>query len=141
MLVFSHDDRRFVDAHGGVLTKAGRFLWVGDRFGNRIIVVDTARDRVVNEIVLSGPASSDPAPDIMDISPGGDWIFLSFRGPQPLSANVPGVNNAVGSTPGVGIVKVEENGWQGELVAVAPITKKADGTERADPHGLQVRWP
>jgi hypothetical protein len=28
-LVFSHDDRRFVDAHGGTLTKGGRLLWVG----------------------------------------------------------------------------------------------------------------
>jgi hypothetical protein len=38
-LVFSHDERRFVDGHGGTL-KGGRFLWVGDRFANRLIVVD-----------------------------------------------------------------------------------------------------
>jgi hypothetical protein len=140
-LVFSYDDRRFVDAHGGVLTKGGRYLWVGDRFANRIIIVETATDRVVNEIVLSGLASSDPAPDIMDAAPAGDWIFVSLRGPNPLTANVPGVNNAVGSTPGVGVVRVEEDGRRGALVGVAPITHRIDGVERADPHGLKVRWP
>ena len=141
LLVFSYDDRGFVDAHGGVLTKAGRYLWVGDRFGNRIIVVDTAPDRVVNEIVLSGDASADPAPDIIDISPGADWVFVSLRGPHPLSMNVPEVGNAVGSTPGVGVVRVEEDGRRGELVGIAPITRRVDGEERADPHGLKVRWP
>jgi hypothetical protein len=140
-LVFSHDDRRFVDAHGGTLTKGGRFLWVGDRFANRLIDVDTATDRVVNEIGLSGRVSSDPAPDILDVAPTGDWLFISLRGPTPLSANVRGVDNAVGSTPGVGVVRVEPDGWRGTLVGVAPITRVVDGVERADPHGLKVRWP
>jgi DNA-binding beta-propeller fold protein YncE len=139
--VFSYDDRRYVDAHGGVLTKAGRYLWVGDRFGNRIVVVDTGTERVVNEVGLSGGASGDPAPDIMDIAPTGDWVFVSLRGPRPLSANVHGVENAVGSTPGIGVVRVEEDGRRGVLVAVAPITHRTDGEERADPHGLKVRWP
>jgi hypothetical protein len=141
VLVFSHDDRRFVDAHGGVLTKAGRYLWVGDRFGNRIVVVDTATDRVVNEILLSGGASGDPAPDIIDIAPAGDWVFISLRGPRPLSANVHGHDNAVGSTPGVGVVSVEEDGQRGELAGVARITHVVGGEDRADPHGLKVRWP
>lgn len=140
-VVFSYDDRSFVDAHGGVLTKAGRYLWVGDRFGNRIVVVDVASDSVVNEIGLSGGASSDPAPDIMDIAPGADWVFISLRGPRPLSMNVPEVGNAVGSSPGVGVVRVEEDGRRGELVGLAPITHQVGGEERADPHGLKVRWP
>jgi DNA-binding beta-propeller fold protein YncE len=140
-LVFSHDDRRFVDGHGGTLTKGGRFLWVGDRFANRLIVVETATDRVVNEIGLSGRVSSDPAPDILDVAPAGDWIFISLRGPTPLSMNARGVDNAVGSTPGVGVVRVEPDGWRGALVGVAPITRVVNGVEQADPHGLKVRWP
>jgi DNA-binding beta-propeller fold protein YncE len=140
-LVFSHDGRRFVDGHGGTLTKGGRFLWVGDRFANRLIVVDTATDRVVSEIGLSGRVSSDPAPDILDVAPGGDWIFISLRGPAPLTMNARGVDNAVGSTPGVGVIRVEPDGWRGALVGVAPITRVVDGAERADPHGLKVRWP
>jgi hypothetical protein len=141
VLVFSHDDRKYVDAHGGVLTKGGRYLWVGDRFGNRLVVVDTARDEVVNEITLSGGVSSDPAPDILDASPDGNWVFMALRGPRPLSANVPDTDNAVGSTPGLGVVRVEPDGRRGRLVAVAPITHVVDGVERADPHGLKVRWP
>jgi hypothetical protein len=141
ILVFSHDDRRYVDAHGGALTKGGRYLWVADRFGNRLVVVDTARDTVVNEISLSGSVSSDPAPDILDPSPAGDWVFMSLRGPRPLSANVPDTDNAVGSTPGVGVVRVDPDSRRGALVGFAPITHVVDGVERADPHGLKVRWP
>jgi DNA-binding beta-propeller fold protein YncE len=140
-LVYSHDERGYVDAHGGVLTKTGRYLWVGDRFANRIVVVDTGSGHVVEEIGLSGQASSDPAPDILDIAPAGDWVFVSLRGPRPLSMNVPEVGNAVGSTPGVGVVRVEEDGLHGALVGVARITHLVDSLETADPHGLKVRWP
>jgi len=122
-----------------VLTKQGRFLWVGDRFANSIIVVDTISDSVVNEFSLTGVVSSDPAPDLMDISPSGNRVFILLRGPNPLTANVPGVNNAVGSTPGLGIVRVEQNGKKGILQAIAPITHIVDGVERADPHGIKVR--
>ncbi len=138
-LVFSHDDRGFVDSHGAVLAKHARFLWVADRAANRIVVVDTKSDTVVNEIDLSGTVSSDPAPDLMDIAPDGNRVFISLRGPNPLTANVAGVNNAVGRTPGVGVVRVEQNGQGGVLQAIAPITHMVNGVERADPHGLAVR--
>ena len=84
---------------------------------------------------------SDPAPDILDPSPDGNWVFRSLRGPRPLSANVPDTDNAVGSTPGLGVVRVDPDGRSGRLVAVVPITHVVDGVERADPHGLKVRWP
>jgi DNA-binding beta-propeller fold protein YncE len=138
-LVFSHDARGFVDSHGTVLTAGNRFLWVGDRAANRIVVVETATDTVVNEIVLAGPVSADPAPDLMAIAPGGSRVYLALRGPNPLTANVPGVDNAVGSTPGVGVVRVERIGAHGALQAVARITHVVDGAERADPHGIGVR--
>jgi len=137
-LVFSHDDRGFVDSHGAVLT--GRaYLWVADRAANRIVVVDTRRDVVVNEIDLVGRVSPDPAPDLMGISPDGNWVYVSLRGPIPLTGNAPGVNNAVGATPGVGVVEVTRQGRSGELTAIAPITHVVGGIEVADPHGLMVR--
>ena len=138
-LVFSHDARGFVDSHGAVLTKQGGFLWVADRAANRIVVVDTASSAVVNEIDLAGAVSGDPAPDLMAISPSGNRVFIALRGPNPLTANVSGVNNAVGSTPGVGIMRVERNGQRGVLQAIAPITHIVSGVEGADPHGLAVR--
>jgi DNA-binding beta-propeller fold protein YncE len=138
-LVFSHDDRGFVDSHGATLTKHGRFLWVADRAANLIVVVDTATDNVVNEISLVGVVSDDPAPDLLGIAPSGNRVFAALRGPNPLTGNAPGVNNAVGSTPGVGVIRVERNGMAGALQAVAPISHVVGGVERADPHGLAVR--
>jgi DNA-binding beta-propeller fold protein YncE len=137
-IVFSHDARGFVDSHGATLTKHDRYLWVADRAANRIVVVDTQSDQVVNEIGLVGGVSNDPAPDLMGISPMGNRVFLTLRGPNPLTGNAPGVNNAVGSTPGVGIVRVERGGRDGTLYARAPITHVVGGVERADPHGLAV---
>jgi DNA-binding beta-propeller fold protein YncE len=138
-LVVSHDARGFVDSHGATLNGRGRFLWVADRAANVIVVVDTRRDRVVHEIGLAGTVSPDPAPDLMVLSPDGKRVYVSLRGPIPLTANVPGVNNAVGSTPGVGIVRVARGGRSGWLQAVAPITHLVGGIETADPHGLAVR--
>jgi DNA-binding beta-propeller fold protein YncE len=137
--VFSHDDRGFVDSHGATMTRCCRFLWVADRAANLIVVVDTASDTVINEFSLVGELSPDPAPDLMDISPSGNRVYIALRGPTPLTGNAPGVNNAVGSTPGVGIVRVEATGRRGVLQAIAPISQIVDGVERADPHGLRVR--
>lgn len=136
--VFSHDIRGEVDSHGAVLVK-GRFLWLADRAANRIVVVDTETDTVVNEIVLAGWISKDPAPDLLDIAPNGEWVFITLRGPRPLTANVEGINNAVGSTPGLGVVSVSPAGRLGALQAVAPISRIVEDVERADPHGLAVR--
>jgi hypothetical protein len=138
-LVFSHDARGFVDSHGTTLTKHARHLWVADRAANRIVVVETGSDTVVDEIALAGGVSADPAPDLMGISPGGNRVYVSLRGPIPLTGNVPGVNNAVGSTPGVGIVRVTRGGSSGTLQAVARISHVVGGIETADPHALAVR--
>ena len=138
-LIFSHDARGFVDSHGAALTKHGGFIWVADRAANRIVVVDTASGMVVNEIDLISAVSGDPAPDLMAISPNGNRVFITLRGPNPLTGNVLGVNNAVRSTPGLGIMRVERNGERGVLQAIAPITHIVSGVERADPHGLAVR--
>jgi hypothetical protein len=137
-LIFSHDARGFVDSHGAVLTKHDGFLWVAQSCQS-IVVVDAARNTVVNEIDLVGALSGDPAPDLMAISPSSNRVFITLRGPNPLTGNVPGVNNAVGSTPGLGIVRVERNGERGVLQAIAPITHIVSGVELADPHGLAVR--
>ena len=138
-LVFSYDDQGFVDSHGAVLTKGERYLWVGDRAANRIVVVDTRQDAVVGEIPLAGPVSGDPAPDLLAIAPSGNRVYAALRGPNPLTANVQDVNNAVGATPGLGVVRVEAGGARGTLHALAPITHVVAGVERADPHGIAVR--
>jgi hypothetical protein len=75
----------------------------------------------------------------MGIAPAGNRVFAALRGPNPLTANVPGINNAVGATPGLGIIRVTESGRSGVLQAIAPISHVIGGVELADPHGIAVR--
>lgn len=133
--VFNHTTRGFVDSHGAALTKSKNYLWMVDRAANRITIVDAKKDVVVNEFSLVNQLSSDPAPDLIEFSSSGNRAFMALRGPKPLTANDPTVNNAVGSTPGIGIVRVEQNGKSGVLEAIAPIGPSAS----ADPHGIAVR--
>ena len=102
-------------------------------------IVDTRTDLVMNEFTLLSPNSADPAPDLMGISPDGNRVYVSLRGPNPLTGNFAGVNNAVGATPGLGIIRVTEGGRNGVFQAIAPVSRMVNGVERADPHGIGVR--
>ncbi|MDQ4049458.1 MAG: hypothetical protein M3131_08780, partial [Actinomycetota bacterium] len=134
-LVYSYDGRAEADSHGVALTKGERFLWVGDRQANTITSVDTRTDEVVDEFSLAGDASSDPAPDLLDVSPKGRFVFAALRGPSPQS----GGHSAFGSTPGVGVIDVGRGGRTGRLTGVARISNLANGIKRADPHAIRVR--
>ena len=134
-LVYSYDGRAEADSHGVLLTKGERYLWTGDRQANTITTVDTRTDEVVDEFSLEGDASSDPAPDLLDISPKGRFVFAALRGPNPQS----GGHSAFGSTPGIGVIDVHRGGKTGRLIGVAPVSNLANGLERADPHAIRVR--
>ncbi len=136
-LVYTHDGTNS-DSHGTTKTKHERYVWVADRFGNNITVVDTGSNAVVNQFSLVGSVSNDPTPDLMDISPSGNRIFMALRGPNPLSGNNPAFNNAAGSTPGLGIIRVQQGGRRGTFFARVPISHIVGGVERADPHGMRV---
>jgi hypothetical protein len=90
------------DSHGMVATKHDRYVWAFDRALKVAEVFDTSSDAHVNTIALVHPSSDDPTPDLADISPSGNRIFVSLRGPNPLSGS-PHV--AVGSTPGLGVIR------------------------------------
>ena len=127
------------DAHGATLTKHSRYLWVADRGRNFIWAIDTRTDEVVEDrILLEGDVSDDPTPDLLAMSPNGSHVFMTLRGPNPLTAD-PHVST--GSTPGLGIIKVEGAGRSGTFEALAPITNiDAGGVERADMHALTIRF-
>jgi DNA-binding beta-propeller fold protein YncE len=125
------------DAHGATLTQEQRRLWVADRGRNLIWVFDTRNDELLNEIHLEGDISDDPTPDLLQTSPDGQYVFMSLRGPNPLTAD-PHVST--GSTPGVGVVKVTAGGRDGRFYGLAPSTNiDAAGIERADTHALTIR--
>jgi hypothetical protein len=125
------------DAHGLVATKHNRYVWVFDRGLGVAEVINTASDAHVNTIALVHPSSDHPTPDLADIAPSGNRIFVSLRGPNPLSGSP---HAATGSTPGLGVIKVRQGGKGGELQSVVEISNvDAAGVERADPHGIRVR--
>ncbi len=125
------------DAHGATLTQQQRRLWVADRGRNLIWVFDTTSDELLNEIHLEGQLSDDPTPDLLQTSPDGQYVFMSLRGPNPLTAD-PHVST--GSTPGVGVIKVTAAGRNGRFYGIAAATNvDAMGIERADTHALTVR--
>ena len=124
------------DAHGATLTKHQRYLWVADRGRNFIWVIDTTTDQMVNMITLAGAVSADPTPDLLATSPNGSHVYMSLRGPNPLTAD-PHVST--GSTPGVGVIKVLQGGRSGYFEGVARASNIDAGVERADVHALSVR--
>ena len=126
------------DSHGMVLAgRKGRYLWVFDRHADTAEVFATADDRHVATIALNGKLTGNAAPDLSDVSPSGNLVFVALRGPTPLSGDP---HNARGATPGLGIIAVKEDGRGGKLRGIVRFTNVgSDGTERADPHGLRVR--
>jgi YVTN family beta-propeller protein len=135
-VVFS-EDVNDADTHGAALIKHERYLWVADRGRNFIFVVDTETDTVANRIPLAGEVSLDPTPDLLALSPNGSHVFMSLRGPVPLTAD-PHVST--GSTPGVGVIKVLRGGTGGRFEGVAPASNRdALGVERADVHAMSIR--
>jgi hypothetical protein len=67
-------------------------------------------------------------------------VYAALRGLKPLTANNPAVNNAVGTTPGVGVIRVLGGGTDGALERVEAISNVTpEGVEAADPHAIRVR--
>ena len=134
-LVYSLDDRVDVDSHGVLLTKGGKYLWVGDRIQNKMQVVRTRDDERVNEFSVATNTATDTAPDLMDISPDKEKVFVATRGPNPQS----GGHAAFGNSPGLGVIDVRQDGRDGRLKYVARVGNVIEGTEQADPHAVRVR--
>ena len=132
--------RATTDSHGIQFTRNGRYLWTVDRAANRFIVVDPVTDLIASEIDLVSRWSNDPTPDLVRFSPDGKLAYASLRGPVPLTGNNPTVNNAKGSTPGLGVFEVFGGGSRGRVRQVIRTSNvNSAGVETSDPHGIQVR--
>ena len=131
------DDAGHRDAHGTAVTQNDQYLWVADRAANLIEVFDARTNRRLPSIQMVSPLSDDPTPDLMDASPGGELMFVTLRGPNPLSGD-PHVST--GSTPGLAVMTVGDGGRTGTIRTIVRISNvDAAGVERADPHGIRVR--
>ncbi|AFZ47924.1 hypothetical protein Cyast_1971 [Cyanobacterium stanieri PCC 7202] len=92
---------------------------------------------------------NDPAPDLMEESPDGKYLYVAFRGAIPVSV----AHSSQGSCPGVGVVALENNGASGRLVSVLRSSNTEDtaqlasiagghnyqGSEHSDLHGVTIR--
>jgi hypothetical protein len=125
------------DSHGMAAVGGNRYLWVMDRHGDAAEVLDLSTGERINTVNLNGRLTSDAAPDLVDVAPDDDQLFVALRGPVPLSGDP---HNATGSTPGLGIIQLSEGGRTGQLVAIIPVTNPAQQSGQApDPHGVRVR--
>jgi DNA-binding beta-propeller fold protein YncE len=117
------------DAHGMVSTGKGRFLWMGLRGSHNIVVMDTRTDK--QREVITGFGN---APDIMDVSPRGDLVFVALRGPN----NLTGGPSAKGQTPGMVVLKTRA---RGTFEAKSGFMAIGDQSAQSpvDPHTLAVR--
>lgn len=125
------------DSHGVAAPKRRRYLWVMDRHADVAEIIDLASGHRVNTVPLAGPLSDNPAPDLVDVSPSGNRLFVALRGPVPLSGDP---HNARGSTPGLGVIQVTDDGWSGDLIAIVPLTNATLQPGQApDAHAIRVR--
>jgi DNA-binding beta-propeller fold protein YncE len=117
------------DAHGMAIV-GDRYLWMGHRGnGDNIVILDTTTQEIVGQIDDVGAA-----PDLLDVSPGGDLVFATLRGPGALT----GGPAAIGQTPGLAVLLVDQGGAAGKRVAFAPIGAQTAET-KSDPHAIAVR--
>ena len=133
----SQRDEKFADSHG--MAAVGRYLWSADRAGNNVEIVDTLSNLSVGSIELVTDANKDPAHDLMDNAPDGQYVFVGLRGPNPLTGNDKTVDNAKGMIHGIGVIHVDGGGKVGHYKGQAAITNMKDGKETADTHGIAVR--
>lgn len=133
----SQRDSQFADSHG--MAAVGRYVWSADRAGNNIEIIDTLSNLTVGSVDLVTSANNDPAPDLMDIAPDGQYVFVGLRSATPLTGNDKNVNNAKGTIPGVGVIHVDAGGKIGHYKGQASISNMKDGKETADTHGIAVK--
>ncbi|MCU4754181.1 cell surface protein [Halobacteria archaeon AArc-curdl1] len=112
------------DAHGFWFTDGGDELWILNRETDNGLVVDPETNEVIDEIDDYGPA-----PDIMWGSPDDEYMFVTLRGPDPLSGDP---HAAKGETPGFSVLSVEDR----EIVTVI---EPDEGNDDSDFHGIGVR--
>jgi DNA-binding beta-propeller fold protein YncE len=117
------------DAHGMALVGGG-YLWVANRGdGDNILIIDLRTGEPVGIINDVGPA-----PDLIDVDPVGNVVYVTLRGPRALT----GGPSAVGQTPGVAVLAVEDGGASGHRIAFLPIGDQSADTH-VDTHGIAVR--
>ncbi|MEM4781754.1 MAG: cell surface protein [Halalkalicoccus sp.] len=109
------------DAHG--FWFLDEELWIVNRETSDGLVIDPQSDEVIEEIETA------KAPDIMWGSPDDEYVFVTLRGPEPLSGDP---HAATGETPGLAVQHVDSR----ETVEVL---QPDEGNPESDFHAVGVR--
>lgn len=123
------DSSRGFDAHGVRFSPDGRQLWMVNRITDNALIIDARTFRVQREI-----ADIAKTPDILDFSPDGRLVYLSQRGPKPITG---GTHAATGPQPGVAVV--HRASARTLRVWEPPVALDEEGVVINDIHGLGVR--
>lgn len=125
------------DAHGVIATKNEKYVWMFDRHADVAEVFEADSGDHVNTVDLTTPLSEKLTPDLAAISPPGNRIFLSLRGPTPLSGDP---HSSTGTTPGLAVIQVTGGGKTGFTKSIRRISNlDENGIERADAHAIRIR--
>jgi DNA-binding beta-propeller fold protein YncE len=117
-----------VDAHGVRLSADGREFWQVNRGTGDGLRIDA------RTFAVTGRIEAGDAPDILDVSPDGRFVYITQRGPNPLSGD-PHVSR--GGAPGVLVLDASS----GALVTRIDLPEVLDAEGRVlnDVHGIGVR--
>lgn len=137
------------DAHGMVV--AGKELHQFDRIRNvvEVFTMEPPWDHLhpnstynLTDAMTCGTtngtsASNDPTPDLGDVSPNGETIYMALRGPLPLTIS----HAAAGSCPGLGIIRRDPVSQIWTLAAVLPssVMNHPNTINLSDPHAVTIR--
>jgi DNA-binding beta-propeller fold protein YncE len=118
-----------LDAHALRLTPDGSSYWMVNRSSSDGLVIDAETFMVALEFT-----SGLDTPDILDFAPDSSLVFVSQRGPLPVSG---APHAATGDEPGVVVLDAAT----GQRVAflAPPVALNSDGVVLNDIHGVGVR--
>ena len=117
------------DAHGVRLSPDGSVYWMVNRASDNALVVDAATLEVITEY-----EDIADTPDILDFNADGSRVYVSQRGPSPISG---APHAASGDNPGVAVI----NAATGEMIELLrpPEAVDEDGEVANDIHGVGFR--
>jgi DNA-binding beta-propeller fold protein YncE len=117
------------DAHGLAILATWGVVWNVNTVDDNGVALDLDTWSVVAVLPFVGDA-----PDLLVVAPSETTVFVTLRGPNPLTR----APHAAGSTPGIAVLRVV-SGARGALVlGVLPLGSPSEIAD-SDPHGIAVR--
>lgn len=92
------------DLHGMMLSPIGHELVMVGRLSDNFIVINQRtgdlKPNKTFDMELEEPTTLGPAPDLVDFSPDGKWLYVTLRGPNPAT----GTHAIQGDPPGIAVI-------------------------------------